>query len=337
MSLAPDEPLLKTLFTDDAGEATLNDARSLPLRIVLLRPGQAPVVAQLDAAPPRVELAMGPGLSARGEVRDRHGSLAGAVVTMYTPTGVRRARTDEEGEFTISNLAPTRVRLLVHKSDYVPGQVLAQIESTGTDRPFDLGRIDLELGGIVEGVVLDVREEPLAGARVAPGRVPTYLPLGQLPLGITSSNRSGRFVLRDVAPGTMAIEAYRVGVGRAAVEGVVVRAGESTRGVRIIMEEDQEADEPVRAAGSLAVTLSEQVADGKVVVEFEHVPSGGEAERAGIEPGDWLIAINGSSPRSVSQARRRLNGPLAEDLVLELAREPSLRWAVRVRRERLRR
>ncbi|MBW2522853.1 MAG: carboxypeptidase regulatory-like domain-containing protein [Deltaproteobacteria bacterium] len=337
MSLVPDEPLRKTLFTDDEGEATLHDARGLPLRIILRRPGQAPVVAQIEAAPRRVELAMAAGLSARGEVRDRHGPLAGAAVTLYTPTGVRRARTDDDGEYLVENLAPTRVRLLVHKAEYVPMEQLARIEPTAADRPYDLGRIELELGGIVEGQVLDVREEPLAGARVAVGRVPTYLPLGTLPLGISATDRSGRFVLRDLAPGTVDIEAYRVGVGRASAAGIVVRAGDTTRGVRIVMEEDEESDPASRGGGSLAVTLAERLVGGKAVVECEHVPAGGEAERAGIEPGDRILAVNGAAVRSVGQARRRLNGPLAQDLVLELAREPDLRWAVRVRRERLRR
>ena len=85
------------------------------------------------------------------------------------------------------------------------------------------------------------------------------------------------------------------------------------------------------------MTLSEQLVGGRRVVAIEHVPSGGEAERAALDPGDRIVAINGFPIRSVQQARRRLNGPLAEDLVLELEREPNLRWAVRVPRERLRR
>lgn len=336
MSLEPDEPLLKTLFSDDAGEVTLLDARGLPLRIVLVRSGQAPVVAQIERAPRRVELAMGRALSARGEIRDRHGPIDGASVVLYTPTGIRHARSDEEGEFSFQNLAATGVRLLAHKPGYVPQEVHKRIDAEG-DRPFDFGRIELEAGGIVKGEVLDAREEPLAGARVAAGRVPTFLPLGRLPLGIALTNRAGEFVLQDVAPGTVSIEAYRVGVGRQSAEGVEVRAGDTTHDVRIVMDEDEEGASVVQSAGNLAVTLSEQVVAGKRVVEFEHVPAGGEAERAGIEPGDQLFRINGVSIRSIEQARRKFSGPLSEDFVVELGRAPNLRWAVRVRRERLRR
>jgi len=228
------------------------------------------------------------------------------------------------------------VRLLVHKSGYAPKEVRADI--TGDpDTPVDLGLIELEEGGTVEGEVLDEHEDPVAGAWVSPGRVPSYLPLGPLPLGMSATDRSGRFVLHDLEPGTVPIEAYAPGIGRNAANDIVVRAGETTSDVRIVLTRDEEQSKRPEGAGSLAVTLGERVVRGKPGIYVEHVPAGGEAERSGIEPGDQILAVNGAKVSSMEQARVKLTGPMSEDMVLLLSREPDWRWLLRVSRERLRR
>jgi membrane-associated protease RseP (regulator of RpoE activity) len=268
-------------------------------------------------------------------VWDASGPVPDATVALYTPTGVRHARTDEEGAFLLDNLGAAPSRLLVHKSGLVPAEERVDIAGDPAD-VIDLGRIELDSAGSVSGQVLDPNDEPIAGAWISQGRVPTYLPLGPLPLGMTSTDRSGRFVLRDVAPGRVTVEAYAPGVGRSAVDGVVVRADELTEDLRIVVEPEEESSRP-EGAGSLAVTLSEATERGQAVVVIVHVPQGGEAEQAGIEPGDRLLAVDGARIRSIEQARRRLTGPLSEDVVLLLARDPDLRWLLRVGRERLRR
>jgi hypothetical protein len=50
--------------------------------------------------------------------------------------------------------------------------------------------------------------------------------------------------------------------------------------------------------------------------------------------------VNGVEVRSIEEARRRLTGPLSEDVVVLLARDGDrgeARWLTRVRRERVRR
>jgi membrane-associated protease RseP (regulator of RpoE activity) len=228
------------------------------------------------------------------------------------------------------------VRLLVHKAGYVPKELRAEI-SGDPARPVDLGVIELSTGGTVEGEVLDANDEPIAGALVAVGRVPTYLPLGPLPLGVAASDRAGRFVLRDVDPGLVAVEAYVAGMGRAAVERVLVRSDETTSDVKIVLEPQEEAPDKPQGGGGLAITLADTLVRGKRVVYVEHVPPGGEAERAGIDPGDQILAVDGVPVRTIDETRRRLSGPLSEDVLLLLAREPDMRWSTRVPRERLRR
>jgi len=50
----------------------------------------------------------------------------------------------------------------------------------------------------VEGVVLDARGDPIAGARVAEGLVPTYLAVGASPPNLAVTDARGRFRLVDL-------------------------------------------------------------------------------------------------------------------------------------------
>ncbi len=335
-SLEPDTPLRKTLFSDDAGEAELLDARGLSLRFVVTRREHAPTVVEIERAPKTVDLTLWPGLAASGVVETRWGPVAGAALTLITPTGDRHAQSDEDGAFRFTDLAPTAANLLVVSKGHVPREIGVAIAGDGR-RDVDLGRITLSEGGAVEGEVVDEEGEPVAGARVALGRVPTYLPLGPLPLGVTSTGHDGRFRLEDLPEGDAVIQAYKVGYGRSEVD-VDIRARDTQSRLRIELYEDPEVDlTDAGSAASLAVTLGESREGGGVAVIFEHVPHGGEAHRAGILAGDRLLSCNGRPIRSLEHARRSLNGPISEDMVLGLGRDPDLRWRVRVNRERLRR
>ena len=336
-SLDPREPLIKTLFTDDQGEISLPGARGLPIRFVLLRRQWAPGVFEIDPTPAQLDLPLMPALSAEGRVQSRHGALAGAQLTLLTPTGMQRTRSDADGAFRFEQLAPTAARLLVVAKGYVPDEREVVIEGDER-RPVDLGTIELGAGGSARGVVVDEAGDPVVGARVAAGRVPTYLPLGPLPIGVAATDAQGRFTLSDLPLGKTDLEAYKVGFGREAVLDVKIRAGKTTEDVRIELRQDLDVDiTGIDARGSLAVTLSENLRGKRRAVVFEHVPLGGEAQRAGILSGDRFVSYNGVPIRSLEHARRSLNGPLSEDFVVELQRGAELRWRVRVRRERVRR
>jgi hypothetical protein len=320
------------VFSDAAGEATLPEARGLPLRLQWRRSGRGPGVMQVERAPRQIELVMPEAVSLIGEIHGRDGALADAAITLMAPTGAHRERSDEQGRFSFADLAPSSAQLLVLADGYVPEQRDVAIVAE-PDRPMDLGRIELTEGGSVRGIVVDEVDEPVAGARVALGRVPTYLPLGALPPGIVLTRRDGGFILPDLPAGKQPIEALLIGFGRDTVD-VTIRPGEQIEDVRIVLHEDAaDAGGDMEGAGSLAVTLSEE--NGGIV--FDHVPLNGEAQRAGIRPGDGLLRFNGVPVTTLGRTRRLLTGPLSEDFVLELSRPPDLRWSVRVKRERLRR
>jgi protocatechuate 3,4-dioxygenase beta subunit len=330
-------PLRKTLFTGDDGDVLLPDAAGLPLRISLIRSGKSPQIEQVDAAPKELRLAMTAGLKAAGVVTGRGGRerVEGASITLFAPTGPRHAPTDADGAFTLTDLAPGRVRVTVSRDGFAPATLRVTLAGDA-DRPTDLGRIDLVEAGEIAGQVVDPNGDPVVGARVARDRVPTYLPLGPLPPGVVTTDREGRFVLGGLPEGSAVIEAYTADLGRAASDDVQVRAGRTTARVKITLPGDEARKEP-KGAGSLAVTLGEERRSVVAVM----VPPGSEAENAGIEPGDRLLAVNGRDVRSIEEARRRLTGPLSEDVIVLLARgdgeHGETRWLTRVRRERVRR
>ena len=339
VSLDLADPLRRTLFTSEAGEAELRDAVGLPLRLILVRPGKAPLVQVVERAPRKLALTMGEGIEGRGNVTARGGRdrVAGVEVTLFTASGARHARTDAEGAYKVTDLAPGRVRVSLSHAEHAPAERVVAVVG-GRDHPADLGTIDLAEAGEVEGEVLDADERPVAGARVAEDAVPTYLPAGPMPRGIVLTDRKGRFKLGGLPEGKVALEAYFADLGRGRVDDVAVRAGRTTDRVKIILPGDRGARDP-QGAGSLAVTLGERAVGGARVVVVLMVPFGSEAEAAGVEPGDELTAVNGQEVRSIEAARKRLTGPLAEDVILELRRpeEADKRTIVRVRRERVRR
>jgi Carboxypeptidase regulatory-like domain/PDZ domain len=335
-------PLRRTLFTSDGGDAELRDAAGLPLRVVLVRPGKAPRVEIVESAPTKLAFTLQEGLSVRGVVTARGGRdrLAGAEVTLFTASGARHLRTDAEGAFRADDLAPGRVRVSVSHPDHAPAELVRRIDGD-KDHAADLGAIDLSPSGQVEGVVVDADDHPVAGARVARDAVPTYLPLGPLPRGIVATDRDGRFTLGGLPEGTVVLEAYAADLGRGAADGVTVRAGRTTSRVKLALPGGAAATREPPGAGSVAVTLGERGDGSTRTVVVVMVPPGSEAEAAGVEPGDVIASINGRAVGSIEAARRRLTGPLGEDVVLELRRDEGQGGPrgslVRVQREQVRR
>lgn len=347
ISLDAKVPLRRTLFTDDDGDVELPDAAGLPLRITLLRPTKAPRIEQVESAPSKLTVTMNEAVRGHGVVTSRDGRdrVEGASITLYTATGARHTRSDIEGAFMIDDLAPGRARLIATHPDLAPAEIVVTVAGD-PEHPADLGSIDLAEAGEVEGVVVDAREEPVPGARVARDSVPAFLPLGPLPPGIATTDREGRFTLRGLPEGEVTLAALAADQGRGFLDGVPVRAGRTTSRVTITLPGDAPITPEPKGGGSVAITLGERTEQGRRVVVVMMVPPGSEAEIAGIEPGDLLLAVNGREVRSIEEARRRLTGPLSEDIVVSLGREggapgggggAKIVWLTRVRRERVRR
>jgi|GEM_PF-268012 len=334
-SLDPETPLRQTAFTTARGEASLADARGVALRVEVTAPGFAPKVVTTGAAPAVVEVALSRAEAAAGEVRTRRGEpIEGAEVVLYTDLGARRTRTDASGAYRVTGLAPGEGRLRVRAAGFAPASRAAAIGAREGRHDVQLPRVELEAEGIVEGTVVDGRGDPVQGARVALDRVPTWLAVGANPPGVAVTDARGRFRLAELPEGTLALEAFAADAGRTRFEGVRVVSGRTTTGVRIPLHksDDERAAEPA-SSGGVAVTLGETDADEVVLVS---VVEASAAERAGLAPGDVVDAIDGAKVKTIAEARAKMNGPVNDDVVLQL-RRGDRDVTVRVTREPVRR
>jgi hypothetical protein len=143
-------------------------------------PGLAPVEqSNVTIAPGkevRVDLALAPGASLAGTVRDARSRapLAGAAVRLATGSDTDMTYTDEAGQFTISDIAPGRRSLEVRHPGYA-GRIESGIElAVGAPRHVEValepvgmgGDRALEIAGI--GAVLAMQDERLMVVELVP-------------------------------------------------------------------------------------------------------------------------------------------------------------------------
>lgn len=337
-SLDPDAPLRLTQFTDELGEVTIEDARGLRLRVLVEAPGYARAARVLESAPELVTLRLEQGVLVEGRVTAVRGrqNVENAVVTLVSD-GVRKtANTDADGMYRFRDVTPGAARITVSHPEFAEGELALTVSSTGrSDRPFEVPAIDLEEPAEIEGEVLDERGEPVAGARVAVGAVPAYLPAGSLPRGVAVTDSRGQFTLRGIRPGVLTLEATSVAHGRGSARGVQAIAGRTTRDVEIRLSGMAAGDESF-SSGGVAVTLGERGSGEALDVVVVSVAEASEAERGGLLPGDVVIGIDGVTPTSMADARNRLSGPLGSDVVVDVERGGT-EVGLRIRRESVRR
>jgi hypothetical protein len=294
-------------------------------------------VQEVESLPALLQLKLAGGIRLSGAVTTRrgHDRLEGAEVTLYAPTGPLRARTDRDGTFRLEDAPPGDMRLAVTHAGYAKVEQSVQVEPPShADRSVVLDPIDLEEGGIVEGMVVDARGDPVAGARVAPGSVPMLLPAANPPAGVVLTNRRGEFKIEDLAEGDVILEAYAPDLGRGHTGGIPVAAGRTTDRVRIAIGV-QDTDPGVESSltAGVAITLDDKGTGG---VRVAGVASGSEAERAGLLAGDRIVAVDGQRVSSAKDARTRLLGAAGDDVVIEIARGQG-NEKLRFPRERLQR
>jgi hypothetical protein len=337
-SLSPEAPLRETAFTDAHGGASLKHAAGLPLRLEVMAPGHAPQVVTSDGTASSVRVALVPAETVSGEVvmGPRRDPVRDAEVSLYTDLGVRRVRTDARGVFAISGLAPGAASLGVRAFGFAPFAGPVTVPDSAGRRPFALDRVELSAEAVVEGDVFDGRGNPVAGARVAKDHVPTWLVAG-VPTrpgdGFVVTDSRGHFTLGELPEGAVSLEAYSPEAGRGRADGVKVVSGRTTSRVRIDLAASEAVTREPAASGSVAVTLGETGAP--VEVQIVAVVEGSAAERGGLAPGDTVVSVDGAAVSSIDDARARMNGPVADDVVLQVRRGGELR-ALRVAREALR-
>jgi len=335
-SVDPAVPFRTTVFTDAQGDATLPGARGIALRVEVSAPGHASRVVQLSGSEPETEVKLEPSEALVGAVRENRGGapVKGAEVTLYTEAGARHFATGAEGKFKFDDVAGGTARLRVRAA----GRVTVERDVTIVDRTShatDVGYVDLDAEGVVEGTVVDEHGNPVPGARVGKDHVPTYVPATGHDASYAVSDARGRFHLGGLADGAVTVEAYAPDVGRGHVGPVRVMAGRTTGDVRVRLGDDGEKTAEPASSGGVAVTLGELSGEPTEVV-LAGVADGSEAERAGLLTGDIVKEVDGVAVHSMADARAKLSGPLGVDVVVTRVRGDATE-AVRVPREAVRR
>ena len=211
------------------------------------------------------------------------------------------------------------LKVHVTHPEFAEGELTAQVQSQGRrDRPFELPALDLEEPGAVEGEVRDERGDPVAGARVAVGRAPSYLPAGALPRGVAVTDTNGAFSLQGLASGPTTLDAFSPDRGRGSAR-VDVHSNRTQSGLRITLRPSSSVQDPF-APGGVAATLGERGGGESLEVVVVTVAENSEAERAGLEPGDVIVSINDATPSGMHDARARLSGPLQSDVIVSVSR-----------------
>lgn len=339
VSLEASAALRVTSFTDARGRAELVGAKGLALRVEVRAPGHAAKVIDVSADASELVVELAPAESITGEVIGRRrDAIVNAEVTLQTEAGVRHGRTDKDGIFVIADVPKGPALLRVRAAGRAPDARNVLVEEREGRRPTDLGRIELAEEGIVEGTVVDGRGDPIPGVRVAKDAVPTYLPVGAAVPGMAVTDGRGRFKLGELAQGILTLEAYAADVGRARRADVNVSSGRTTSDVKIVIQRSAaEAMKEPMATGGVAVTLGETV-PGLTAAEviIVAVVPGSEAERGGLAVNDIVLEVGGVAVEDVVAARRRLSGPVHDDVLVKVRRGERV-IVLRVAREAVRR
>jgi hypothetical protein len=128
ISLTTDVSLRRTTFSNEKGDATVEDAAGIRLRLEVSANGYGTVVKTYDASPEDIKIQLERGLRLQGEVTGRGGRerVKGARVTLYLPTGARDVTTGDDGVFRADDISAGPLRLRVEHDDYVG------VEKTGS-------------------------------------------------------------------------------------------------------------------------------------------------------------------------------------------------------------
>jgi len=240
--VSPFDFIYKTVGTDAHGEFEIAGLDRRQLTLTVRAEGYGRVDQRvLDFREP-VVIALHAGRRAHGRVLGLDSQpVAGAFVAALgiadNRKDVRPARTDARGEFVLQDLRTDLEHVLLARAEGFGSTFLAFPAGTLDASAIEFGDIRLERSALLEGRALDDSGAPRGGVDVTLKPVlaaPMLQTLGELH-GVRdcTTDAGGRFVFRDVAPGSLSIAAR--GPGLVAVEPVSVHlsAGEQRRGFEI--------------------------------------------------------------------------------------------------------
>jgi protocatechuate 3,4-dioxygenase beta subunit len=247
-----------------------------------------------------------------------------------SPLPARRASTDEEGNFTLSGLAPGLYALAAYVPGYVPESDPLTGRETQLYKPGDAATVRLVKGGVVTGTVMSTTGEPLVAMSVRAYRVRDLdgqalsSPVPSLGEGRTDDR--GVYRIFGLRPGIYVVLAggyspsqfgpsspygdaptfYPSSTRDTAAE-VTVRGGQESAGVDIRFREDQPSHrvtgkiEAAGAQGDSAVSVSLNYAASSIVVANIFVaPTSTDRSFSfeGVPDGDYDVQASSAAARA---------------------------------------
>jgi protocatechuate 3,4-dioxygenase beta subunit len=212
--------------------------------------GQEDKTAEAGGEP--VELVLSPAGTITGRAVDERGQpvesfRVSARTNERSGMGFRMPRmeetTSEDGRFTLSNVSAGDYVVSVSASEMVaatvPGVKVAEGQSV------DVGTVKLTAGGIVRGTVVDQTGAGIAGASVAVAPLPQNWMVSGLPVEV-SSDTTGAFELKGVAPGSADIGASHPNYASADPVSVQVDTAKPTTDVRLVLTQGGRIEGSIR-------------------------------------------------------------------------------------------
>ncbi len=169
--------------------------------------GFAPASQPADASSgPSIRFQLGRGAAAVGLVLDEKGQPVSGAVAILTPAllpsvpdaGLERLQTvsDAEGRFRFPHVTAGTFRLQVKKEGFTSADA-GEIDVPERADETDFGTITIKSGAVVEGIVVDSRGKPVAGADVDPESFD-----GKLFIHPVTTGQDGRFRFADLPRGS---------------------------------------------------------------------------------------------------------------------------------------
>jgi len=308
LSVTPDAPSRGVAVSDEQGGFKVPSLGKLAYSVTV-RHANFPdhsFEVRCPVGPRSWKLSYGGGVAF--EVRDRQtrASLPAFSYVLRRAGGPVIRREGFAGRAQEVPIRAGKYELEVKAPNYAPVTQVVYVPTARTPRKITRRRVVvyLELGGSVEGYVRDDRglavEDAVVKIAGLQGR----------------SDAKGAYVIVQVPPGTHELVATHPERGTGKVTGVKVRAGLATVSVVVDLTAGTQAPKALQAG--VPITLGEK-GDSIVIAS---VTSRSSAERAGLAPGDELLAVDGQDVDglALSDVATMLLGPSGTAVVLELER-----------------
>ena len=242
-----------------------------------------------------VEIRLEGGYAIRGQVLDDAGAPVPAfnVVARRASGGLIRRNVqavssyDAEGSFEISGLRHGDYELVATSRGFPPSAPVSATASPGGGAQV---RLTLRRGGRIEGLVRSASDgRPIAGARVELegnlGGGGSMAPV----LASSISNEEGAFALDGVGDDLRSIRVTAAGHDGRILSGITVGPG-ATRRMDVDLSPTAEGEEPRMELAGIGVSVFPR--DDALVIG--NTIEGGGAAAAGLQPGDRILAVDGT-------------------------------------------